>query len=75
MGAGDAFFEEVEVFGEGEGARLWRGMVGLLLCDGAEEQDVAGVAASGFETGFDAVGGVVVGGNEDDGALWAGGAV
>jgi hypothetical protein len=40
-----------------------------------EEQDVGGVASGGFEARFDGIGGRVIGGEEDDGALLGGCAV
>ena len=53
---------------EGEGAVI-DALAGVEGFDGVEQEDVGEVAIEGFETRFEDIGGVVVGGNEDDGSL------
>jgi len=51
MGAGDGFFQEAQVPGEGEGTLLDGDVVAVDLFDGGEQEDAGGVASSGQEGG------------------------
>ena len=74
MGAGDGFFQHVQVAGQGEGTLLDGDGGAVDLCDGSEQEHAGGVAASGQEAGCDGVARVVLTRHEDDGPLGAGGA-
>ncbi len=74
MGAGDGFFQEVQVPGQGEGTILDGDFVAVDLFDGVEQKDAGGVASGGQEAGFDGAAAVVLTRHEDDGTLEAGGA-
>src|SRR5260221_3750174 len=74
MGAGDGFFQQVQVPGQGEGT-IFDGDGGTIdLFDGGEQEHADVVASGSQEARFDGVGGVVLIGHEDDGPLGAGGA-
>ncbi len=74
VGAGDRFFQEVQVLDQGEGT-LFDGDGGAVdLCDGGEQEDAGGVASGGQETGFDGVAAMVLTRDEDNCTLGAGGA-
>src|SRR5260370_34751482 len=49
MGAGDGFFQQVQVAGEGEGTLLDGDGGAVDLCDGGEQEPAGGVDASGQE--------------------------
>src|SRR6266702_2590727 len=74
VGAGDGFFQEAQVPGQGEGTILDGDFVAVDLCDGGEQEHTGGVAASGQEAGFDGVAAMVLTRDEDNGPLGAGGA-
>ena len=61
LGAGDDFLEDIDMIGDGS-KRPGRVVIG----QGRERDNAAGVATSGVDAGTDGVVGVVLGGHEDD---------
>jgi hypothetical protein len=64
----------IQVLGESERAGAGQGPRSILD-EGTEEQHMGGIASGSFQARFDDIGGRVIGGEEDDGALWSGRAV